>query len=90
MTLTRSGVLRERYRHIPHPSFLYCSMSRQVWIRTRLVGWALILFWFVLYEVNLFLPLLSSRLMDVLNGLLGAAGTFAVLLGYYPLSRADA
>lgn len=65
-------------------------MSRQVWIRTRLVGWSLILFWFVLYELNLFLPLLGSRLMDVLNGLLGAAGTFAVLLGYYQLSKVDA
>ena len=35
-------------------------MSRQVWIRTRLVGWSLLLFWFVLYELNLFLPLLGA------------------------------
>ena len=80
----------ERYDIIPFRGTINCSMSRQVWIRTRLVGWSLILFWFVLYELNLFLPLLGSRLMDMLNGFLGAVGTFAVLLGFYKLSKTEA
>jgi hypothetical protein len=65
-------------------------MSRQFWIRIRLLGWVLMLAWFLFYEVNVLLNLFTYQLINAMNGIFGAAGTFAVLVGYYMLVKDDA
>jgi len=64
-------------------------MSKRRWIRVRLLGWSLILAWFLLYLVDLGFHVADSTVLDVLNGVLGAMGTFLVLIGYYMLTRDD-
>lgn len=63
-------------------------MSRENWIWIRILGWALIILWFLVYEVNLLVPLLSHQWVNVMSGLIGAIGTFLVLFGYYKLASA--
>lgn len=65
-------------------------MSRQFWIRIRLLGWILMFAWFLFYEVNILLNLFTYQLVNVMNGIFGAAGTFAVFIGYYMLVKDDA
>jgi hypothetical protein len=61
-------------------------MTRKKWIWTRLGGWGLLLS-FILYEINLLFDLFDSRVINLVNGLLGGVGTFCVLVGYYMLVR---
>jgi hypothetical protein len=62
-------------------------MTRKKWIWTRLGGWGLLLLSFILYEINLLFDLFDSRVINLVNGLLGGVGTFCVLVGYYMLVR---
>jgi hypothetical protein len=64
-------------------------MSNRWWIRVRLLGWSLILAWFILYLLNLGFHIVDRSVLDVANGVLGALGTFLVLFGYYMLTRDD-
>jgi uncharacterized membrane protein (DUF373 family) len=57
-------------------------MSKRFWIVMRILGWSLILGWFVVYEINFFFNIFQSRVMDLLNGLIGGISTFLVLIGY--------
>lgn len=62
-------------------------MSRKGWIWIRLGGWGLLFLSFVVYEVNLFIPLFDAWILNVVNGVLGGIGTFCVMVGYYMLVR---
>jgi len=64
-------------------------MSKRFWIVMRILGWSLILGWFVVYEINFFFNIFQSRVMDLLNGLIGGISTFLVLIGYYVLTRGE-
>jgi len=45
--------------------------------------------WFLFYEVNVLLNLFTYQIINVMNGIFGAAGTFAVFIGYYMLVKDD-
>ena len=64
-------------------------MSRRFWIRIRILGWTLIFVWFLVYEVNLLVHLVSDQVVNVVSGLIGAIGTFLVLLGYCILTKRE-
>jgi hypothetical protein len=64
-------------------------MSRQFWIRIRLLGWILMFAWFLFYEMNVLLNLFANQLINAMNGIFGAIGTFAVFIGYYMLVKDD-
>ena len=63
------------------------QVSNRWWIRIRLLGWSLILAWFILYLLNLGFHVIDRDVLDIANGVLGALGTFLVLIGYYMLTR---
>jgi len=62
-------------------------MSKRFWIGMRILGWSLILGWFVVYEINVFFPIVHTRVMELLNGVIGGISTFLVLIEYYMLTR---
>ena len=78
---------RTRVKDVIEPSMGDLLMSKRFWIVMRIFGWSLILGWFVVYEINLFFNIFQSRVMDLLNGLIGGISTFLVLIGYYMLTR---
>jgi hypothetical protein len=45
--------------------------------------------WFLFYEVNILLNLFTNQLINAMNGIFGAVGTFAVFIGYYMLMKDD-
>ena len=64
-------------------------MSRRFWVRIRLLGWTLMLAWFIIYNVHLLLHQFNHEWIDVLGGIIGALGTFLVLVGYYKLMQKE-
>jgi hypothetical protein len=62
-------------------------VSRRFWIQTRLVGWIVLLVWYVVYTVDAISPILNNQFIAVSHGVTGMFGTVLVLVGYYKISR---
>jgi hypothetical protein len=62
-------------------------VSRRFWIQTRLVGWIVLLVWYVVYTVDAISPILNNQFIAVSHGGTGMLGTVLVLVGYYKISR---
>ena len=62
-------------------------MSKSLWIRIRILGWTLMFLWFIVGEVYLIVHPLSQHWISMMGGLVGALGTFLVLIGYCMLTR---
>ena len=61
------------------------GMSRRFWVQIRLIGWIIILIWYVVYTVDAINPILNNQLVAVSHGITGITGTALVLIGYYNL-----
>lgn len=46
-------------------------MSRRFWVRIRLLGWTLMLAWFIIYDVHLLLHQFNHEWIDILRGIIG-------------------
>jgi hypothetical protein len=62
-------------------------MSKHFWVQIRLVGWFIILLWYVVYTVDAINPILNNQLIAVSHGITGITGTALVLIGYYDLVK---
>jgi hypothetical protein len=62
-------------------------MSKHFWVQIRLVGWFIILLWYVMYTVDAINPILNNQLIAVSHGITGITGTALVLIGYYDLVK---
>jgi uncharacterized membrane protein len=62
-------------------------LSRRFWIQIRLVGWIIILVWYIVYTVDAISPILNNQFIAVSHGVTGMFGTVLVLLGYYKISK---
>jgi hypothetical protein len=62
-------------------------MSRRFWIQLRVVGWIILLIWYVVYTVDAAYPILNNQLIAVSHGVTGMSGTVLVLVGYYKISK---
>ena len=61
------------------------GMSRRFWVQIRLIGWIIILIWYVVYTVDAINSILNNQLVAVSHGITGITGTALVLIGYYNL-----
>jgi hypothetical protein len=62
-------------------------MSRRFWIQIRLVGWIIILVWYMVYTVDAVSPILNNQFIAVSHGVTGISGTVLVVVGYYNISK---
>jgi hypothetical protein len=62
-------------------------MSKNFWVQIRLLGWFIILLWYVMYTVDAINPLLNNQLIAVSHEITGITGTALVLIGYYGLIK---
>jgi uncharacterized membrane-anchored protein len=62
-------------------------MSKRFWFQIRLIGWIIILIWYVIYTVDAINPILNNQLVAISHGITGIAGTALVLIGYYNLIK---
>ena len=62
-------------------------MSKHFWVQIRLLGWFIILLWYVIYTVDAINPILNNQLIAVSHGITGITGTALVLIGYYDLIK---
>jgi hypothetical protein len=62
-------------------------MSKNFWVQIRLLGWFIILLWYVIYTVDAINPLLNNQLIAVSHEITGITGTALVLIGYYGLIK---
>jgi len=62
-------------------------MSKHFWVQIRLVGWFIILLWYVVYTVDAINPILNNQLIAVSHGITEITGTALVLIGYYDLVK---
>ena len=62
-------------------------MSKRFWFQIRLIGWIIILLWYVVYTVDAINPILNNQLIAVSHGITGITGTALVLIGYYDLIK---
>jgi hypothetical protein len=60
-------------------------MSKSFWIKIRLLGWIILLIWYIIYTINALIPILTNQLVALSHGITGTAGTTLVLIGYYDL-----
>ena len=52
-----------------------------------MLGWIVLLFWYILYTVNAAIPIFNNSIVFVTHGLFGIAATVLVLVGYYYLNE---
>lgn len=65
-------------------------MSKEFWVKLRIIGWLLTFFWFMIYELNFWFALPTDlRQLAILRGIIGMLGTFLVLVGFYRLRQYD-
>jgi hypothetical protein len=57
-------------------------MSRSFWFRIRIVGWIVLIIWYILYTVNVVTPIFADSSIYLSHGITGIAGTILVLVGY--------
>jgi hypothetical protein len=62
-------------------------MSRRFWVQIRLIGWAIILLWYIVYTIDAISPILNNQLIAVSHGITGITGTALVLVGYINLRK---
>jgi hypothetical protein len=62
-------------------------MSKHFWVQIRLLGWFIILLWYVIYTIDAINPILNNQLIAVSHGITGITGTALVLIGYYDLIK---
>jgi hypothetical protein len=62
-------------------------MSKQFWFRIRILGWIILLVWYIIYAVNAVHPLVQYPWISVLQGIVGVAATLLIMVGYYDLER---
>ena len=62
-------------------------MSKHFWVQIRLIGWFIILLWYVIYTIDAINPILNNQLIAVSHGITGITGTALVLIGYYDLIK---
>ena len=62
-------------------------VSKNFWVQIRLLGWFIILLWYVIYTVDAINPILNNQLIAVSHGITGITGTALVLIGYYDLIK---
>jgi hypothetical protein len=62
-------------------------MSKHFWVQIRLLGWFIILLWYVIYTIDAINPILNNQLTAVSHGITGITGTALVLIGYYDLIK---
>jgi hypothetical protein len=62
-------------------------MSRKTWVQIRLIGWIIILLWYIVYTIDAINPILNNQLVAVSHGITGITGTALVLMGYYKLIK---
>jgi hypothetical protein len=58
-------------------------MSRTFWFRIRIVGWFVLLLWYVLYTINVVTSIFADSSIYLSHGITGIAGTILVLVGYF-------
>jgi hypothetical protein len=62
-------------------------MSRPFWFWLRIVGWIILLFWYVAFTMKAFTPFADNRLFLIIQGLIGIIATAFILVGYYDLEK---
>jgi hypothetical protein len=62
-------------------------MPRRFWVQIRLIGWIIILLWYIIYTVDAISPILNNQSIAVSHGITGITGTALVLIGYYNLRK---
>jgi len=62
-------------------------MSKHFWFHVRMVGWLVLLLWYLLYTVNSLTPIFANSLVFASHGITGVVGTLLILLGYFFLKE---
>ena len=61
--------------------------SKHFWFHVRMIGWLILLLWYVLYTVNSLTPIFANSLVFLSHGITGILGTLLVLIGYFFLNE---
>jgi hypothetical protein len=71
---------------------VYCRyrgdfLSDHFWFHIRMLGWVVLLLWYILYTINAVTPIFVSSFVFISHGITGVAGTVLVLVGYFYLNE---
>ena len=62
-------------------------MSRKFWFWVRILGWAILLVWYIIFAYNAIWPVVGYPLFNVIHGAIGVLATLLIMVGYYDLER---
>jgi hypothetical protein len=62
-------------------------MSKRFWVWVRIIGWLILLLWYITYAINALFPFLQYPLLQFSHGIIGIIATLMIFVGYYDLER---
>jgi nicotinamide riboside transporter PnuC len=62
-------------------------MSKNFWFWVRILGWSILLLWYIIYAYNAIEPIFSNPFFSVLHGIIGVVATLLIMIGYYDLEK---
>lgn len=62
-------------------------MSKRFWFWLRIIGWIILMIWYIVYAAGSVFPLFKSPLMEIVQSIIGIVATLLILIGYYELEK---
>ena len=64
-------------------------MRRKNWFWARMIGWFVLLIWYIVYLINSIHAILGNTTIAVSHGITGVVGTILIVLGYFSLEKKE-
>ncbi len=62
-------------------------MSKRFWFWIRILGWVILLIWYVIFAYNAIWPVIGNPLFNIIQAVVGIVATLLILIGYFDLER---